>query len=139
MKPCQQNQSTLKLRKKQFSERSRYCSQRVFSHDDDTRRKWISYSLSTDSLFCIPCLLFTDALSWGAFIRGNQGNSFTSTGFSNWKKQQSVIDKHEMSAAHANEKFAGVLFLQDRNIASCLGQQEQEEAARKKMLLAIGM
>ena len=39
MKPCQPNQSTLKLRKKQFSERSRYCSQKVFSHDDDTRRK----------------------------------------------------------------------------------------------------
>ena len=71
MKPCQPNQSTLKLRKKQFGERSRYCSQKVFSHDDDTRRKWISYSLSTDSLFCIPCLLFTDALSRGEFRRAN--------------------------------------------------------------------
>ena len=135
MKPCQPNQSTLKLRKKQFGERSRYCSQKVFSHDDDTRRKWISYSLSTDSLFCIPCLLFTDALSRGEFIRANQGNTFTSTGFSNWKKQQSVIDEHEMSAAHANAKVAEVLFLQDRIIASCLGQQEQEEAARRTMVL----
>ena len=89
--------------------------------------------MSTDSLFCIPCLLFTDALSRGEFIRVNQGNTFTSTGFSNWKKQQSVIDKHEMSAAHANAKVAEVLFLQDRIIASCLGQQEQEVAARKKM------
>ena len=40
MNPCQPSQSTLKLRKKQFGERSRYCSQQIFFHDDDTRRKW---------------------------------------------------------------------------------------------------
>lgn len=51
MEPCQPSQSILKLRTKQFGERSRYWSQQVFFHDDGTRRKWISYSLSTDSLF----------------------------------------------------------------------------------------
>ena len=65
MEPCQPSQQVLKLRKKLFGERSRYCSQQVFLHDDGTKRKWISYSLSTDSLFCIPCLLFTDLLSRG--------------------------------------------------------------------------
>ena len=65
MEPCQRSQQVLKLRKEQFGECSRYCSQQVFLHDDGTKRKWISYSLSTDSLFCIPCLLFTNLLSRG--------------------------------------------------------------------------
>ena len=92
MDPCQPGQSTLKLRKKKFGQRSRYCSQQVFFHDDGTRRKWISYSLSTDSLFCIPCLLFTDPLSQGELARANQGNAFTVGGFSNWRKQHSVVE-----------------------------------------------
>lgn len=61
VKPHQPSQSILKLRKKQFDQCSRYCSQQLFFHADKTRRKWISYLMSTDSLFCIPCLLFTDA------------------------------------------------------------------------------
>ena len=133
MNPCQPSQQILKLRTKQFGDRSRYCSQQVFFHDDDTRRKWISYSLSRDSLFCISCLLFTDPLSRGGLARANQGNAFTFSGFSNWKKQHSVVKNHEMSAAHANAKVAEVLFLQEKSIASCMEQQELDEAERRKL------
>ena len=133
MEPCQPSQQVLKLRKKQIEERSRYCSQQVFLHDDGTKRKWISHSLSTDSLFCIPCLLFTDLLSRGELARANQGNAFTNAGFSNWKKQHRVVKNHEMSAAHANAKVAEVLFLQEKTITSCMEQQEQDEAARRKL------
>ena len=133
MEPCQPSQQILKLRRKQFGEHSRYCSQQIFFHDDDTRRKWISYSLSTDSLFCMPCLLFTNVLSQGELARTNQGNAFTFAGFSNWKKQHSVVKNHEMSAAHANAKVAEVLFLQEKTIASCLEHQEHDEAARRKV------
>ena len=136
IEPCQPSQQALKLRKKQFGERSRYCSQQVFLHDDGTKRKWISYSLSTDSLFCIPCLLFTDLLSRGELARANQGNAFTNAGFSNWKKQHSVVKNHEMSAAHTNAKVAEVLFLQEKTITSCMEQQEQDEAAWRKLKVA---
>ena len=133
MNPCQPSQQILKLRKKQFGDRSTYCSQQVFFHDDDARQKWISYSLSRDSLFCISCLLFTDSLSHGELARANQGNAFTFSGFSNWKKQHSVVKNHEMSAAHANAKVAEVLFLQEKSIASCMEQQELDEAERRKL------
>ena len=120
MKPSQPSLSILRSRKKMIGGKSRYCSQDVFHHNDGTQRKWISYSLSSDSLFCITCLLFTDALSRGEQMRPNQGNTFTCSGFSNWKKQHTIVKKLEMSTAHANAKVAEVLFLQDRSIASAL-------------------
>ena len=56
--PCQPPESVLCERKKKIGERNRYCSQAVFFHEDQTKRKWLSYSLSKDCLFCLPCLLF---------------------------------------------------------------------------------
>jgi hypothetical protein len=81
----------------------------------------------------MPCLLFTNVLSQGELARTNQGNAFTFAGFSNWKKQHSVVKNHEMSAAHANAKVAEVLFLQEKTMASCLEHQEHDEAARRKV------
>ena len=43
------------------------------------------------------------------------------------------MKNHEMSAAHANAKVAEVLFLQEKTITSCMEQQEQDEAARRKL------
>ena len=82
-------------------------------------------------IFCIPCLLFTDLLPHGELARTNQGNAFTNAGLANWKKH-SVVKNQEMSAAHANAKLAEVLFLQEKTITSCMEQQEQDEAARRK-------
>ena len=132
MDPCQPNQSVLELRKKEFSNRSRYCSQKVFVHEHGTEQKWVSYSLSTDSLFCIPCLFFTDVTSRGELARANQGKAFTSTGFSSWKKQHSVVSNHEMSIAHANANVAEVVFRQQATVTSCFEKVEQEETARQK-------
>ncbi|CAB4011234.1 zinc finger MYM-type 1-like [Paramuricea clavata] len=58
--PCQPPESVLSQKKKKIGERNRYCSQAVFFHEDQTRRKWLSYSLSKDCLFCLPFLLFSD-------------------------------------------------------------------------------
>ena len=52
--PCQPPESVLCERKKKIGERNRYCSQAVVFHEDQTRRKWLSYSLSKDCLFCLP-------------------------------------------------------------------------------------
>lgn len=65
-------------------------------------------------------------------VRSNEGNAFTFTSFSNWKKQLSWVKKHEMSVAHANAKIAKVLFLLDRNFASSLERQVQEDKVRGK-------
>ena len=60
----------------------------------------MSYSLSQDALYCIPCLLFTDTSSRGELKRANQGHAFACTGFSNWKKQYEAVANHESSADH---------------------------------------
>ena len=80
--------------KKNIGECNRYFSQAVFFHEDQTKRKWLSYSLSKDCLFCLPCLLFSDECLRGENVRHNQGNAFTKAGYSNWKKQYSNIAKH---------------------------------------------
>jgi hypothetical protein len=130
--PCQPPESILSERKKKIGERNRYCSQAVFFHEDQTRRKWLSYSLSKDCLFCLPCLLFSDECLRGENTRHNQGNAFTNAGYSNWKKQYSNITKHEKSESHINAKIAQVIFLQGRSIDSCLKQQEKTEILRRK-------
>ena len=113
--PCQPPESVLCERKKKIGERNRYCSQAVFFHEDQTRRKWLSYSLSKDCLFCLPCLLFSDESLRGENVRHNQGNAFTKAGYSNWKKQYSNIAKHEKSESHISAKIAKVVFLQGRS------------------------
>ena len=134
--PCQPPESVLSERKKKIGERNQYCSQAVFFHEDQTRRKWLSYSLSKDCLFCLPCLLFSDECLRGENMRLNQGNAFTKAGYSNWKKQYSNIAKHEKSESHMNAKIAQVLFLQRRSIDSSLEQQEKNEILRQKREVA---
>ena len=125
--PCQPTEGTLKQRKSKHNDRFRYCSQSVFHNDSKTRRKWVSYSLMKDSLFCVPCLLFSSPASVDS-----QGNAFTITGFSNWKKQYGSVVKHERTACHLNAKVAEVLFLKGDTIKSAFDRQEAMEADRRK-------
>ena len=87
------------------------------------RRKWVNYSMSMDSVFCIPCLLFTDSLSRGEKFRTNQGNAFVVNGFSNWKKQTERIRKHEECDTHHDAEIAQVLFQQGLNIEALFDDQ----------------
>ena len=41
---------------------SRHYSPQVFYYVDGTKRQWVSYSPSKDALFCVPCILFSDAV-----------------------------------------------------------------------------
>ena len=134
MEPCQPPESVLKLRKKKIGSMWRFCSQEVFFHKSDkTQRRWISYSLINDNLFCISCLLFTDASSRGELTRPGQGNTFTTVGYSNWKKQYNGIFKHETSEAHLNAKVAEAFFQQNKTITSSLERQEKAENQRRKL------
>ena len=54
MNPCQPPESILSKRRRQQGDRSRFFSQQVFFHENKSRRRWLSYSLSKDSLFCLP-------------------------------------------------------------------------------------
>ena len=72
------------------ADKYRYCPQKVFFHPDNTKRQWVSYSQSKNVLFCIPCILFTDASLSGEHQRVTQGNAFTMNGYSNGKNNAVV-------------------------------------------------
>ena len=129
MGPCQPSQLVLKQR------RSLSLSVSVF-HDDGTRHKWISYSLSQYCLLCIPCIPFTDATSRGETIRPKQGNAFASTGFSKWKNQYSRVLEHKKCNAHLNAKVAEALFLQNNSLTARFDHQEVETERRKKKVIS---
>ena len=52
MDPCQPSENILKHWSKMQGNRSRHCSQDIFSHDDGVKRKWVGYSLTANSVFC---------------------------------------------------------------------------------------
>ena len=115
-----------------IGERNRYCSQAVFFHEDQTTRKWLSYSLSKDCLSVSHVFYFQTNVLRAENVRHNQGNAFRKAGYWNWKKQYSNIAKHEKSESHISAKIAQVVFLQGRSINSCLEQQEKTEILRWK-------
>ena len=60
--------------------------------------------------------MFTDTHSRGEIWRTNQGNAFVTEGFSNWKKQNERIKKHEQSVVHQEANIVQVLFQRSLNI-----------------------
>ena len=132
MEPCQPPSTYLVERKKLCKSVLRCCSQSVFFHEDNSRRKWITYSKSKDALFCIPCLLFSDSASRGENQRTNQGNSFTCAGFSSWHKQYSSVPNHEKTQSHKEAVIAQALFLQEKTLKDLLNKQEESSRLRRK-------
>ena len=110
--PCQPSKDVLSKRKKRIGNRDRCCSEGLFRRKDGSKRSWLTYSLENDSLFCTPCMLFSDSVIRGQGQRKNQGNAFIKSEFSNWKKQFEYVQQHEESQSHINAKIAQVMFLQ---------------------------
>ena len=60
-------------------------------------RNWISYSMSTNSAFCLPCLIFG----------GPQASpTWVYEGWSNWRCGVRDIDRHELSKEHRYSEIA---------------------------------
>ena len=131
--PCQPSKHVLNHSQKSMQ---RHCSEQVFVHSDGVRRQWISYSVSKGALYCLPCLLFSDATLRGEHWRANKGNAFTTNGFCNWKKQYSAVLKHESSCAHRNAIVSQALFLQDDTVQQAFARADSVENARKRAIVA---
>ncbi|KAL5502010.1 hypothetical protein EMCRGX_G008703 [Ephydatia muelleri] len=131
--PCQPSKHVLNHSQKSMQ---RHCSEQVFVHSDGVRRQWISYSVSKGALYCLPCLLFSDATLRGEHWRANQGNAFTTNGFCNWKKQYSAVLKHESSCAHRNAIVSQALFLQDDTVQQAFARADSVDNARKRAIVA---
>eukprot|EP00731_Ephydatia_muelleri_P012303 Em0006g1197a len=131
--PCQPSKHVLNHSQKSMQQ---HCSEQVFVHSDGVRRQWISYSVIKGALYCLPCLLFSDATLRGEHWRANQGNAFTTNGFCNWKKQYSAVLKHESSCAHRNAIVSQALFLQDDTVQQAFARADSVENARKRAIVA---
>ena len=130
--PNQPDKSVLTSISNKRQPHSRHCSPQVFYHADGSKRQWVSYSPSKDALFCVPCILFSDAVLRGQHLRPNQGIAFTQVGFRSWKKQHSSVLQHEACTAHRNSIVAQATFLQQRTIEHSLNQQAEVELTRRK-------
>ena len=84
------------------------------------------------ALFCVPCILFSDAVLRGQHLRLNQGIAFTLVGFRSWKKQHSSVLQHEACTSHRNSIVAQATFLQQRTIEHSLNQLAEVELTRRK-------
>jgi len=94
--PCQPLQSDLPnkiftyetnkgKRKISFNDKH-YC--RILSNKSKYNRNWLSYSLSTNKIFCIHCMLF------GINLHSNLEKSWTKEGFNKWKNCSFAIQRY---------------------------------------------
>ena len=61
----------------------------------DRYSTWLEYSIKKEAVYCLCCYLFKPD-------NGKQGggDSFIGKGFTNWKNQTSLLQKHDKSIAH---------------------------------------
>ena len=78
------------------------------------KRKWVSYSLWQDAVFCASFLLFTDSALRGKCLRP----------LKNWKKQTEKIHAHEKSNINKEAKAAQVLFQKNMDVESFNSKQK---------------
>ena len=61
-KPCRPLKAILSKRKKKIGKRDQCCSKGLFHHKDGSICSWLTYSLDSDDLYGIPCLLLPKKL-----------------------------------------------------------------------------
>ncbi|KAL4083660.1 hypothetical protein QTP88_028976 [Uroleucon formosanum] len=66
---------------------------RNLSNGERVRRQWLMYSELKNSVFCFPCLLFSN---------DNRTCSFLNNGFDDWQHLNPYIPDHEKSKSHLN-------------------------------------
>ncbi|XP_066934085.1 uncharacterized protein [Clytia hemisphaerica] len=131
--PCQPSKTELSKRQKMIKNVNRHCSETVFFRKDGSNRSWLTYSLESNALYCIPCLLFSDETSRGESQRKNQGSAFVKEGFTNWCKQYTSVPDHEASTTHINSKLAQVMFQQKKSMRDILDAQDKKQEELRKL------
>lgn len=84
----------------------------------------VSYSLSHETVFFVPCLPFTGSTSRRDQFRPCKGNSFALKGFNTWKKQTDKTSAQEKSNTYKEAKAAPVLFQQSIKVESLILEQK---------------
>ena len=106
---------------------------RTFCETRFTEHKWLTFCVSKNVVFCFYCRL---AVIKGLLTFSNRSEgTFTSKGFSNWKKARAKFREHEQSKLHA-EACAAYKALQQPSITSQLSLQAcREQETHRELLL----
>lgn len=72
---------------------SRTCFFRILPDQTKQLRKWLSYSISADKLYCLHCMLFGGPVASDSMVWVKQG-------YNNWSKLARDIPHHEESSVH---------------------------------------
>jgi len=79
------------------NDKGRHFSKKWFyrnlSNGEKVRRQWLMYSEVKNSIFCFPCLLFSN---------DNKTCAFLNNGFNDWQNLNPYIPDHEKSKSQLN-------------------------------------
>ena len=112
----------------------RVCSRSWFFADmpdgDKRVRKWLSYSKSTDSLFCIDCLLFAGPSS---------SDTWTRKGYTDWSHATRDIPAHESSAEHHAAEVARFMWSGSNPITDHMLREQQSMINRNRRVVYVSI
>jgi len=98
----------------------RHCSRKMFFRtlpDNNTQpRKWLSYSVSRDRLYCLHCMLFGGPVTADSVV-------WVKHGYNNWGSLIRDLMRHEGSLAHRTAESGRLAWLFGRRIESDLASQ----------------
>lgn len=71
------------------------------------RRQWLSYSISMDKVYCIPCIAFSGPLG---------SDAWTTSGFNDWHNAIRDLKRHECSPEHRAAEIAKIQWVRGKTV-----------------------
>ena len=82
---------------------------RIIPHDSMRQcRQWLSYSMSTDRAFCLPCMLFGGP---------SASSTWSRDGWKDWRNGIRTIDQHEHRKEHKASEIARFHWISGRSLS----------------------
>ena len=80
-------------------------------------RHWLSYSITTDRVYCLSCMIFGGPLA---------SRTWAWDGWNDWCNGIRATDRHEMSKEHKDADMSRFQWLMGRSVYQCMSQSNNE-------------
>lgn len=102
-----------------------WCARKL--PDNSTRaRQWLTYSISLDRMYCLPCTLFS----------GPEGSpTWTISGHNNWSSGLRDIIRHESSREHHNAEIANITWHRGKQLDRLLNIRGNEAVDNNRRVI----
>lgn len=107
----------LKNHPKQPSEREvklPFAAKKVFYSEDGVQRKWLTYDINSQKLFCYVCIVFSNSVDQSVFC----------TGLNDWRHVHQRILEHESSKIHCNSTQAYFAKIKNKDLKSLVWSKQ---------------